>query len=299
MTEKIKLTFLGTSAEIPTAKRNHFSALLTYNEENILVDCGEGTQRQFRKAFLNPCKITRILLTHFHGDHIYGLPGLISTLNHSEYTGDLFIYGPKGIKKFLENFLDLEMKRNFKIVVEEVSGKFFENEKFYLEAEKMEHSVFTNAYNFVLKDKLRIDKKKLENSGVEPGAFLNELLKGKDVKFAGKKIKFRDLTYLEKGKKVSFVLDTLDNSKIIPFVKSADFLVCESTFGKDLVSEAKEKKHLTSIQAAAIAKKARVKSLALVHVSSRYENNLKQILDESKSIFKKSFLVKDLESFNI
>ena len=107
MSEKIKIKFLGTSAQIPTVKRNHSAILLTYGEENILVDCGEGTQRQIRLAKLNPCKITKILITHKHGDHTFGLPGLISTLNVSEYKKTLEIYGPKGIKKFLGDFLDL------------------------------------------------------------------------------------------------------------------------------------------------------------------------------------------------
>jgi len=124
MTEKIKVTFLGTSAQIPTSKRNHTAILLSYKSENILVDCGEGTQRQFRKARINPGKITRILITHLHGDHIFGLPGLLSTLGFSEYNKTLYIYGPKGIKYFIESFLGLsKVNTRFKIVVKEVSGK--------------------------------------------------------------------------------------------------------------------------------------------------------------------------------
>ena len=92
MTAKIKLTFLGTADQIPSANRNHTSMLLTYGGENILIDCGEGTQRQFRKAHLNPCKITRILITHWHGDHVLGLPGLLQTLAASDYNKTLYIY---------------------------------------------------------------------------------------------------------------------------------------------------------------------------------------------------------------
>ena len=101
----IKVTFLGTADQIPSSRRNHTSILLTYNEENILVDCGEGTQRQFRKAHLNPCKVTRILLTHWHGDHILGLPGLLSTLSLSGYNKTIFIYGPKRTKTFVKELL--------------------------------------------------------------------------------------------------------------------------------------------------------------------------------------------------
>ena len=99
----IKVKFLGTSGAVPTAERNHTSMLLEYENENILIDCGEGTQRQFRKARINPCKITRILITHWHGDHVLGLPGLLQTLGFSEYNKTLYIYGPKGTKEFMQN----------------------------------------------------------------------------------------------------------------------------------------------------------------------------------------------------
>src|SRR3989338_9983318 len=133
MTEKIKLTFLGTGAMIPNEKRNHPAFLLTYKEENILVDCGEGTQRQFRKAKLNPCKITKILITHWHGDHVLGLPGLLSTLSLSGYQKTLCIYGPRGTKEFIKEMLSVfGFKRKYEIKVEEVDGKFFDNGDFFL-----------------------------------------------------------------------------------------------------------------------------------------------------------------------
>ena len=296
MASKINLTFLGTSAQIPTAKRNHSGILLSYFGENILVDCGEGTQRQFRKAKLNPCKINRILITHIHGDHVFGLPGLLSTLNFSEYKKKLYIYGPKGIKKFLGNFLDItNVGRNFEIVIEEVSGKFFETNDFYLEAEKMEHGIPTNAYNFVIKDKLRIDKKKLKKLKLSGGKYLSEISQGRNVVVEGKKIKFKDLTYSEKGRKISIVLDTLDNNKIIPFVKGADLFVCESSFGSDLKKDAKERKHLTSEEAGMIAKKAKVGRLILTHISQRYESNKKLLLDDVKKNFSKVEIAKDLD----
>ena len=110
----IKITFLGTSDSVPSLKRNHTAILLTYKGENILVDCGEGTQRQFRKAGLNPCKVTRILLTHKHADHTLGLPGLLKTLSLTGYQKTLFIYGPRGIKKFMENLRHLEKSKIIK-----------------------------------------------------------------------------------------------------------------------------------------------------------------------------------------
>ena len=111
MAERIELTFLGTGSAIPTRRRNHLAMLLKYKAENILIDCGEGTQRQFRKAGLNPCKIMRILITHWHGDHVFGLPGILNTLRLNGYNRKLEIYGPKGTKEWVRKYLDLVGKR--------------------------------------------------------------------------------------------------------------------------------------------------------------------------------------------
>ena len=153
-----KITFLGTSFAIPTLKRNHTSILLTHNGENILVDCGEGTQRQLRKARLNPCKINRILITHWHGDHILGIPGLLWTLSLSGYNKTLYIYGPEGTKKLMKNLLNtFNINLNFNIEIIDINKKkFFETNDFYLEAEKMTHGTPCNAYTFVKKGQIII-----------------------------------------------------------------------------------------------------------------------------------------------
>ena len=301
MTSNIKLTFLGTGDAVPSAKRNHTSILLNYNEENILIDCGEGTQRQFRKAHLNPCKVNRILITHWHGDHVLGIPGLLQTLTLIGCNKVIYIYGPRGTQRYMQKMMDAFKFAGdkYKLVIKEVSGKFFENSDFYIEAESMDHTIPTNAYNFIFKDKLRIDKDKLKKNNISSGPFLQELKQGKDIIFEGKKYKSKSLTYLEKGKKISFVLDTAKNDKIVPFVKKADLFISESAFSKDLEEQAREHKHMTSEQVAKMAKKADVKKLILTHISSRYENNMKLILDEAKNIFKNSFLVKDLDSLEI
>ncbi len=311
----IKITFLGTSAQIPTVNRNHTSILLNYDGENILIDCGEGTQRQFRKARMNPCKVNRILITHRHGDHVFGLPGLMSTFDLSGYNKTLYIYGPKGIKRFLENFLGLNyVKRDFEIKIEEVVPKgmtsnakggglkFFETDDFYLEAEKMEHSVPTNAYVFVKKGQRRIDRAKLKKSKLQSGPLLKKLKQGKDIVYEDKKYLAKNLTYSEGDKKVSFVLDTKVNKKIIPFVKDSDLLVCESSFLADSENGeklAKEHLHLTAKQAGEIAKKSKSKKLILTHISQRYEKDIKKLLAEAKKVFKNSSVAEDLDSVGV
>lgn len=299
MTEKIKLTFLGTSGAIPSAERNHTSILLTYKGENILLDCGEGTQRQFRKARLNPNKITRILITHWHGDHVLGIPGLLQTLSFSNYRKTLYIYGPRGTKKFMKELMKaFVFSGKLKMNIEEVSGKFFETKDFYLESKKMIHGVPCHAYTFVEKGKIKINKKKLKKTKL-CGPILKKLKEGRNITYNGKKYSAKNLTFEEDGRKISFVFDTSFNKNITPFVRNSSLLVCESTFGPEFKEKAAQYKHLTVKQAAEIAKKSKSRKLVLTHISSRYSKNPKKILNAAKKIFKNSVLVKDLDVVEI
>jgi ribonuclease Z len=300
MASKIKITFLGTSGAIPTSQRNHTSILLTCNEENILIDCGEGTQRQFRKARLNPCKLTRLLITHWHGDHVLGIPGLLQTLAFSGYNKTLFIYGPQGTKKFMKNLLNTFLfKGNLSFEVKEVNGKFFETNDFSLEAESVPHGVPCNAYTFIRKGKRRIDKKKLKKSKLPQGPMLKKLNEGKDVVYQGKKYSVNNLTFKEGDKKISFVFDTSFEKKLISLVKNSDLLICESTFDSSMEDLAKEYFHLTSIQAARIAKESKSRKLILTHLSQRNGPDYSKILKEAKSVFRNSFIANDLDKVEV
>ncbi len=298
--EKVRIKFLGTGNAVPTKLRNHSAILLSYKDENILVDCGEGTQRQFRIAGLSPCKITRILITHWHGDHILGLPGLIQTLAMSEYGGTLKIYGPVGTRKFIDLINSLVLGIKIKIEVTEVSSEiFFERDDFLMESKEMNHGIPCNAYSFVLKDRLRLDKKKLKKLKLPNSPLIKDLQQGKDITVNGKKIKSKDVSYLEKGKKVTFILDSLLNEGAISLARNADLVVSESSFAQSEEEQAKEYKHLTSKDAATIAKKSGAKKLILTHLSQRYEHDPKAILSEAKKVFKNAILVKDFDEIII
>ncbi|MCX6749732.1 MAG: ribonuclease Z [Candidatus Pacearchaeota archaeon] len=300
MSEKIKIIFLGTSDAIPSAKRNHPSFLLVYEGENILVDCGEGTQRQFRKAGLNPCKLTRMLITHWHADHILGIPGLIKTLALSGYNKTLYVYGPRGTRFLMEALLKLfAVQKNFKIEIKEVSGKFFENNDFYLEAESMTHGTSCNAYTFVKKGRIRIDKAKLRKFKIKEGPHLKSLKEGKNIEYNGKTYSAKNLVFKTEDKKISFALDTSVNLKLNKFVRNSDAFVCEASYLDELKELAKKHQHLTSRQAAEISKKAKVKKLFLVHISQRYEKNSERILSEAKKVFKNSVIPQDLDIVEI
>ena len=300
MTEKIKLTFLGTGGMIPTEKRNHPAFFLSYGNEGILVDCGEGTQIQFRKAKISPNKITRILLTHRHGDHTFGLPGLFRTLAMSGYKKKLLIYGSKGIKKTIDGiFQAFGDTTEYEIEVKEVLGKFLETKDFLINAEKMVHGPLCNAYSFVLKGGTRLDKKKLRKFKIKEGKHLSDLKQKGYMIYDGKKYTLKSLAITEKEKKVSFVLDTSFNDRIAPFVKDSDLFVCESGFGEELAEKAKEYMHLTSGEAGKIAKKANVEKLCLVHISERYEKKSSELLKQAKKYFKNTFLPNDLDVLGV
>jgi len=293
----IPITFLGTSQAIPTATRNHTSILVNYKNENILVDCGEGTQRQFRKAKLNPLKITRILITHWHGDHVLGLAGLFQTLVLSGYNKTLHIYGPKGTKKFTRELISPFIPvLKFKAEIHEVNGKFLETGDFFIEAVSLEHGIPTNGYVFKEKDKHRINKEKLEKLKIDKKdrKKIVNLTKGKNINLKGKQIKYKDYTYLQKGKKIAFVLDTRYCKNALKMAKDADLAIIESTYSDTEKELAKEHKHLTAKQAAEIAKKSKTKKLILTHISQRYEHKEKKLEKEAKKVFKNSVLAHDL-----
>jgi len=302
MAEKIKLTFLGTGSAIPTVRRNHPAVLLKYKNENILVDCGEGTQRQFRKAHLNPCKITKILISHWHGDHVLGLPGLLMTLAMNEYNKKLEIYGPKGTKEKIRQYFDLIALKGQKldVVVKEVSSEvIFDSEEFYLESEKVEHDCPAVAYSFIIKEKKRLDKKKLEKMKIPNSPLIAELVKGKKVEIDGKKIDGKKLMYVEPSRKVSFLMDTRNCDNAVKLAKNADVLVSEATYSEGEQEIAEEYGHLTSVDAAKIAKKAKVKALVLMHLSQRYDAIPKVILNEAKKVFENVRVAEDLDELEL
>lgn len=306
MVEKINITFLGTGSAIPTARRNHPAILLRYKAENILVDCGEGTQRQFRKAKLNPCKISKILISHWHGDHTLGLPGLLQTMILNGRNEKLEIYGPKGTSRKFKEMMDVFMKwyfdlnkksgRGFDISIHEVSGGIiFHNDDFYIESIEVEHGISAVAYSFVVREKNRLDKNKLDKLKIPNSPLIGELARGKIVKINGKKIDGGKLVYREKSRKVSIIMDTRYNEGLIDFAKGADLLISEATHSEQEQETATQYGHMTSVDSAKIAKKAKVGGLVLIHLSQRYDEIPKIILKEAKTVFSDVVVPEDLD----
>jgi ribonuclease Z len=297
----MKLIFLGTSAMVPTKDRNTIGLLIRHENENILVDCGEGIQRQLMKVKIFPTKITKILITHWHGDHILGLPGLLQTLSCIESDKIIDVYGPTGTKAFIKKMLNLFVERaRIKVKTHEIkkSGIFLETRNFFISAEKLKHHTRCLGYSIIEKDKRKINIKYTKKFGLTKHPLLGKLQKGKTVVYKGKKISPNKATTLVKGKKISIILDTGFCKNAIKIAKNSDLLVCESTFLNDFKNLAKEYKHLTAEEAALIAKKANVKKLILTHFSQRYKD-VKKIKKEASKIFKNVSCSKDLDIISL
>ncbi len=297
----MKITFLGTSCMQPTKNRNASSILLTYNDENILIDCGEGTQRQLKIANISPTKITKILISHWHGDHILGLPGLILTLGASEYSKTLGIYGPKGTKKFMKNmFKSFIPKNKISIKIHEINkeGTFLETKDLIISNTRLNHTSTCLGYMVKEKDKRRMKLSYLKKFGLTRDPLLGNLQKGKNITYKGHKILVKDATTLIPGKKISIISDTLPSPSIVKAVKNSDLLITEATFTSNLKDKARLFKHLTSEDAAKIAKKSNSKKLIITHFGKRY-NTPAPLLKEAKKIFKNTRAAKDLMSISL
>ena len=293
--EPITITFLGTGNAVPTKLRNHTAILIEFLNEHVLLDCGEGTQRQFKIAGISPAKLTRLLITHWHGDHVLGIPGLFQTLAMSEYQKTLDIHGPRGTQRFLHAIE--ELFRDFKINtrVSESESIVVDTPEFQIEAKSLPHGPPTLGYSIALKDRRHLDKAKIQKLKLPNSPLLGQLQKGKDIMVKGKKVKAKDVSYIEKGKKVVVILDTGMTDSAVQLAQDADLLICESTFSQEETEKAREYKHLTAVDAATIAKKAKVKSLILTHISQRYEHSPRIIEKEAKKIFKNTKIVKDFD----
>jgi ribonuclease Z len=296
--DKAKLTFLGTGSAIPTARRNHPAIFVEYNGENILFDCGEGTQRQFRIAKINPCRITRIFISHWHGDHILGLSGLLQTLSANGYTKDLVICGPKGSKQKFQELVAPHLRGlAYEISVKEIKeGGVIAEKDFKIETIGVDHDCNGLNYSFTIEGRKRLDVAKLKKLGDFKGPVVGELAKGRKVKIAGKTIDGSKMVYVEPERKLSLVFDTRYKLDLKKFVKGSTILVNEANyFDEDEL--AREHGHMTAMQAAGLAKDAKVDKLLLFHFSQRLEAIMKDVEKSVRKKFKESVLCRDFDSF--
>ena len=287
----MKLTILGSCSAYPTLNRFTTSQILQINGKSFLIDCGEGAQIQLRKNKIKFNSIEDILISHLHGDHFFGLPGLILTFNLLGREKPLNIYGPKGIKKIIVSLLKIgntwtNYKLNFTELKNPKSEIIYDKNDISITTIPLYHGIYTNGFLFRKKTsvhKLMVDK--AQSYGIDKTQFAGIKL-GKDgVKTDGSIIQNIELVEpLNPDITYAYCGDTLFNEKIIEQIKGCDLLYHESTFLKKHENFAKKTFHSTAEQAALIAKKSNVKKLILGHFSTRYKD-LDLFIKESKSIF--------------
>lgn len=300
---QLSLVFLGTGGSWPTVKRNVSSLAIKRGSEILLFDCGEGTQRQFQKSTLSYMQITKVFITHFHGDHFLGLPGLIQTMQLNDRTTPLHLYGPRGMEKLTGQLLTLGYFRpSYEIVAHEMnSGDELSFDGYVIHALKAKHTIPTLSY--CLEEQKRpgkFNKSKALDLGIPEGPLFNNLQKGHTITLSnGRKIS-PDLVLgpARKGRKIVVSGDTVPFEEMVAFARHADVLVHEATFDSELQDLSREYGHTTALQAAEIAKEAEVEKLCLTHISPRYLDH-RVLENDARKIFPHSFVPKDFQDFDI
>ncbi|MFE4350267.1 ribonuclease Z [Peribacillus butanolivorans] len=299
---------LGTGAGVPAKARNVTAIALQLLEERgtvWLFDCGEATQHQILKTAVKPRKIEKIFITHLHGDHIFGLPGFLSSRSFQGGVEKLTVYGPKGIDAYITTSLQVSgthLKYPLEIIeIEE--GIVFEDEQFTVTALSLDHGIYSVGYRVVEKDRpgsLLVDQ--LLQEGVKPGPLFKALKNGEMVQLDdGRVLNGKD--YLgdpQKGRIITVLGDTRVCSNALILAESADFLVHEATFSAEETEMASAYFHSTTVQAAETAMKAGAKQLILTHISSRYTlEDSERLKEESKAIFANTIMAEDLMAIKI
>ncbi|MFX0048361.1 MAG: ribonuclease Z [Candidatus Hermodarchaeota archaeon] len=320
----MELIILGSSAAIPVRERNLPSTALKYKNEILLFDCGEDLQRNLIEAGLKLNKPLKILISHFHGDHIIGLPGLLFRFGLINRTASITIFGPKNL--FLYIFVHrkiLGLKANYPIRIIEIDNEnmkliiyesldseihskeidlnnniIFESDKYILRYTEVSHSVLTFAYSFVEKPRYgKFNPERAIELGIPQSKLWKKLQEGEIIEYEGKSIDpFKEGIVGPKrpGRKITYSGDTIPCENLIELGKNSDILIHEATFSKALSDIAEEKMHSTSIDAAIDARKMGAKQLILTHISSRYQEDAIKLLEDAKEIFPNTLLASDL-----
>ncbi len=300
----MKLTIIGCYSATPRALNNTTSQVLEINNHMFLIDCGEGTQVQLRKHKIKFNRIKHIFISHLHGDHFFGLVGLISTFRLLTREADLHVYGPKGIKEIVT----LQMKladswTNYKLYFHELTSKeselIFEDDRVEVYTIPLNHRVYTNGYLFKEKEgERKLNIYAAEKANIDKSYF-RKLKQGFDVlNEDGVLIKNELVTQAGvKPKSYAFCSDTTYKENIVPIIKNADVLYHESTFLEKHAHLASKTKHSTAKEAASIAKQANVGTLLLGHYSTRYDG-LNTFKEEAQEVFDNVELSKDGKTFN-
>jgi ribonuclease Z len=287
---------------MPTPERGSSSVAVAMGRGVILLDCGEGTQRQMVAAHIGFSKVKLILLTHLHGDHVLGTPGLLQSMTLQRREEPLDVYGPRGTHAFLQGVSNTLGGPSFPVAVNELNepGVIYRSRGFHIETCKASHRLEAWSYAIVESPRAgRFHPDKAKTLGVPEGVLWKRLQEGEDIEVDGVVVKSSDVCDAPRpGRRIVYTGDTRPSENIVELARGADLLIHEATFGDELAERAQEDGHSTVSQAAGVAAKAGVKRLMLTHISSRY-GDTKQLLEAARKIFPNTYIAEDLVDVDI
>ncbi len=292
------LIILGCSSQQPTRFRNHGAYLLRWNEEGLLFDPGEGTQRQFIFANIAPTVVKRIFISHFHGDHCLGLGSMLMRLNLDKVEHPIHCYYPASGKKYFDRLRYCSIYHERIHVVEHpvsCEGLVEDDGRFKIEAVFLDHGVENIGWRITEPDTRKFDSHQLIALGIK-GPLVKELQEKNELLINNRRVCLDDVSWIRKGDSFAVVIDTLPCPQAIQIAKDARMLLCESTYLEEHKELAFQHHHLTAKQAAQIALEAGAKELVLTHFSARYQN-LKPFEVEARAVFPATHIADDLFTF--
>ena len=304
----MELQFLGTGAGVPGRERNVTSIALSlreYSRGSWLFDCGEGTQHQIMRAPVKPGKLEKIFITHLHGDHIFGLPGLLASRSMNGSADPLTIYGPKGIRAFVETTLQLSGSwTDFPLeIIEITAGEVFSDTQFRVTAWPLQHPLECYGYRIEEQDRPgALDAERLKADGIPPGPHYYDLKQGRTVTLTdGRVINGWDYVGSRiKGRVLAIFGDTAPTTTAAELAANADVMVHETTLEAAMAEKANSFGHSTTVQAATLAKQSGAKRLIVTHLSARYSRrDCERLLNECREVFPETEMAHDFSVFTI
>lgn len=295
----LSVAFLGTGGAVPSARRNTASVLVARSGERLLFDCGEGTQRQMQRS-LGLVQVDEIYFTHFHADHFLGLPGLLKTYDLTERERPLTIYGPRGLRDLLQSMSRVIGRVGFKLeLVELEAGDEIGCKDAEIRAFPVEHSARAFGYSLVEAERPgRFDPEAAKRLGVKEGPAFAALQRGESVEGSAGPVEPGEVMGESRaGRTVVLTGDTAPCRATVEAARGADLLVHDASFSEEEAQRAADTGHSTVGQAAAVAREAEVKLLALVHISSRY--HVGKVLEEAKEVFEPVVAPRDFDVIDL
>ncbi|WNY23208.1 Ribonuclease Z [Methanimicrococcus hongohii] len=300
----LKITFLGTGGALPSKERNPAGVMVNREGELLLFDCGEGSQRQMMIAKTGLVKISAIFLSHYHGDHILGLPGLLQTMGFFDRTEKLEIYGPDGLFEVMEAFEKLGTHKLQYLIIPKVlaPGDIVQKNGYTVKAVRADHD--RPALGYVLEEEKRpgrFNREKAIELGVEPGPAFAKLHRGEDITLKnGIVVYSKDVVGpMRPGRKISYSGDTRETDVFFYESEGADLVIHEATFTSDMAENAYEYGHSTAKGVAKMAKKYNIRKLVLTHLSPRLTDEDERVYEDAASEFENVLVAEDLMELEV